>query len=611
MRSCRRRAGFSPTFDSQGIPAKLERVHPPSPFASLLSHRLAGRTFGWVRFWRAWLLTLVMACAGSFATAAGVVLQQLPEGSLGRYAQVLVEDPGVPLELNQAVANRAQFQPGATAKLSFGIGAPPVWVRLPLTHKEAQMREMHLVVGAPWTDRIDIHFVQNGRTLASAQTGDERAGALGLIPAVGYALALPVPPGDSELWLRVDCVDPMVLPLELLSPAQLQQRRQVTAYQYGLLYGFLLALCAYNLFLFAGLGERSYLSYAIYLVSYIGVNVCYTGHGSAWIWPDLPPLQRNVIPVMMVAFGGTGLLFAQRFLRLREASPQMDRRVSALVAFGAGVVAVSVLMGSHFAAVLWGFVFLGLVCIVMVALGVYAVQHGMPSARYFLGACLSGMVGAGCSVVTTWGWVPFTEWGYRAVELGVMIEATLLALALAHQMRHLQRVSLQASTLARIDPLTQVLNRRAFFEDTLPTWRTAGRGGRPVSLIMIDLDHFKAINDRHGHETGDRALVAVGKALSDGRRAGDVLARWGGEEFVLLLPETDLAHARVLAEQLRQSIASLCVDAPAGVQTLTASFGVAQRHGHESIEALVADADAQLLGAKRAGRNRVAAAPAN
>jgi diguanylate cyclase (GGDEF)-like protein len=557
------------------------------------------------------LLALVLATLSLGASALGLVLQELPAGSLGQQAQVLVEAQGAPLSLKEALAKRAQFQLGTTVNLSFGIGAPPVWIRLEVNNSESVAREMHLVTGAPWTDRIDVHLVQDGRTLSSFQTGDEIPGARGLIPAVGYAVPLQFPPGKSELLLRVVCVDPMVVPLELLSTVQLQERKQSTAYQYGLHYGFLLALCAYNLLLFAGLGERSYLSYALYLGSYMGVNICYTGHGSAWLWPEFPEFQRNVIPVMMVAFGATGLLFARRFLRLRTTVPRIDQAIRALAVLGGVVVAGGVLAGSHFAAVWWGFFYLGLVCVVMVSLGILSMRQGTPSARYFLFACLSGMVGAACSTITTWGWVPFTELGYRAVEIGVTVEATLLALALAlaYQMRHYQRSSLEAAELARIDPLTQVLNRRAFFEDTLPAWRTADRGGRPISAIMIDLDFFKLINDRHGHETGDRALVAVGRALTDGRRAGDVLARWGGEEFVLLLPETDLAHATALAESLRVAVESISLPVVGGHQALSASFGVAEREAHASIEALIAEADARLLAAKRAGRNRVCASP--
>lgn len=555
-----------------------------------------------------WLLLAWLLGVGAKSMAVGVVLQELPAGALGLHAEVLVEVPARPLDLAQVQQGTAPFQPITQQKPSFGIGAAPRWIRLKVNNLDAQAQVFHLVAGVPWTDRIDGYLIQNGRTLTSWQTGDERPGAPGLVPGLGFTMALQLPPGQSEVLLRVACVDPMVVPLELLSPAQFEQRQRSTAYLYGLHYGFLLALCAYNLLLFAGLGKRTYLSYAVYLLCYIGVNVCYTGHGNAWIWPDLPGFQRYVIPVMMVAFAVSSLMFARRFLRLWASAQRVDRAVSGLALLGVIVATVSVLGGSHLAAVLWGFAFLGLVCVVMVALGFFSLHRGTPSARYFLLACLCGMIGAASSTITTWGWVPFNELGYRAIEIGVTLEATLLALALAYQVRHYQRASLQATELARIDPLTKLLNRRAFFEDCLPAWRTAGRGERPMCVVVIDLDHFKSVNDRHGHEVGDRALVAAGKVLAEGRRAGDLLARWGGEEFVLLLPETELAQAVALAERLRAEIEAVTLPTSSGMLSLSASFGVAQRADQASIEALIAAADTQLLAAKQAGRNRVSAA---
>ena len=155
------------------------------PWVSLIAHFGARVVRGWV--------ALVLLAVGWSAQASGVALQALPEGSLGKHALVLVEAPGAPLDLGQAMARKAQFQPGATEILSFGIGASPVWIRLPITNAEAQARAMQLVTGAPWTDRIDVFLVQDGRVLASAQTGDERPGARGLQPGVGYVSALEIP----------------------------------------------------------------------------------------------------------------------------------------------------------------------------------------------------------------------------------------------------------------------------------------------------------------------------------------------------------------------------------------------------------------------------------
>jgi diguanylate cyclase (GGDEF)-like protein len=132
----------------------------------------------------------------------------------------------------------------------------------------------------------------------------------------------------------------------------------------------------------------------------------------------------------------------------------------------------------------------------------------------------------------------------------------------------------------------------------------AGRGTAPLSVIALDLDHFKALNDRHGHQAGDEALAAVGAALRAGVRASDFAGRWGGEEFVVLLPDTDLAGAAEVAGKLRELIAGITV--PAAPSGVTASLGVASLPEHAgSGDELFRAADRALYGAKAAGRDRV------
>jgi diguanylate cyclase (GGDEF)-like protein len=157
--------------------------------------------------------------------------------------------------------------------------------------------------------------------------------------------------------------------------------------------------------------------------------------------------------------------------------------------------------------------------------------------------------------------------------------------------------------LTRIDPLTGVLNRRglAAVERAEEAQETLG------SVICADLDHFKDVNDRHGHAVGDRVLVMVADALASSVRRGDSVARTGGEEFVVVLPGAPLAAALRIAESARATIAATVIDGPGGPVRITSSFGVAEQRAGESHEAAVGRADAALYAAKRAGRNRVKA----
>ena len=163
---------------------------------------------------------------------------------------------------------------------------------------------------------------------------------------------------------------------------------------------------------------------------------------------------------------------------------------------------------------------------------------------------------------------------------------------------------------ARVDPLTGLSNRRMLEEAALRLWATDGALVSPVSVVIFDVDRFKAFNDLYGHQAGDACLRRIGGcALAEIQARDEVAARYGGEEFVLLLPRTSLEEARQVAERLRASVTALRVPhaGAAELGVATASFGVACANVNEmTFENLIAAADAALYRAKRAGRNRVA-----
>jgi len=160
------------------------------------------------------------------------------------------------------------------------------------------------------------------------------------------------------------------------------------------------------------------------------------------------------------------------------------------------------------------------------------------------------------------------------------------------------------------DGLTGVYNRRYFYELAARERDRVQRYRRPMSLAMIDADHFKQINDRHGHGVGDEVLRALAETCAKLLRRNDVLARWGGEEFVVLFPETDLAEATVVTERLREAIGRAPFDTAAGPVSFTISGGVVQlASGEETVEALIERADTALYSAKQQGRNRICTSP--
>ncbi len=180
-------------------------------------------------------------------------------------------------------------------------------------------------------------------------------------------------------------------------------------------------------------------------------------------------------------------------------------------------------------------------------------------------------------------------------------------------------LELKLMGLARTDGLTGLTNRRGFDEGFANEWRRTDRAGAPLSLVLVDVDRFKVFNDAYGHQAGDECLrVVAGAVAAQARRPGDIVARYGGEEIVLVLPSTDGSGAEILAERVRVAIQALALrhegNVPAGVVTVSigvATVTAAQRKlGSPGPDQLVEAADQALYRAKAGGRNRVVVAPA-
>jgi diguanylate cyclase (GGDEF)-like protein/putative nucleotidyltransferase with HDIG domain len=192
----------------------------------------------------------------------------------------------------------------------------------------------------------------------------------------------------------------------------------------------------------------------------------------------------------------------------------------------------------------------------------------------------------------------------QALRWAVTTLALVVSGAMIGILRHRNGRLIEAlAESARVDGLTGLLNRRGFEERFAHELARARRSGERFSVVIGDLDAFKAVNDRFGHQAGDRALELVGRCLTDGKRASDEVARIGGEEFAAVLPDTDEHGAFLFAERLRTRVAQACAALPG---ELTMSLGVATfpQHGHEG-DSLIRAADQALYMAKRLGRDRV------
>lgn len=189
------------------------------------------------------------------------------------------------------------------------------------------------------------------------------------------------------------------------------------------------------------------------------------------------------------------------------------------------------------------------------------------------------------------------------LHLLLAILLTIVAGAAALRSQIFQAIELAEvfAERSRIDPLTGLANRRAGSERLVTESEDARRRGRALSVVMLDIDHFKKINDTHGHAIGDEVLVATAEVISAAIRRRDLLVRWGGEEFLVVLPETTGDEAMEIAERARLALAAA---RPHG-QPVTATFGVAEHLEHEEVKDLLARVDAALYNGKNGGRDQV------
>jgi diguanylate cyclase (GGDEF)-like protein len=193
----------------------------------------------------------------------------------------------------------------------------------------------------------------------------------------------------------------------------------------------------------------------------------------------------------------------------------------------------------------------------------------------------------------------------------VFIAAATAAIVstLGFMMLHKERAEGEAARLATIDPLTGAYNRRTFYDIAERELARARRADQPLSIIVVDIDHFRPVNEQHGNRTGDEVLRRVADLIRTALRKEDMLVRYGGEEFLVMLPEVPGPGAVVVAGRIRKSVEAEAIAVDDHSLRLTVSVGVAARldEGPESIENLLARADGALALAKQRGRNRVVA----
>ena len=554
-----------------------------------------------------WLRAL--ACLG-LAIGTGLAPAQAAPGELRR--QLLDTAPGA----GSAAADVAVITSGqldaAFGRYDFQaarLRETPFWVRLEPAEPPAGTGTPAVAVRKGWHLRVELFAAGPDMRpvplprVAGWTTFRGREDAVFVLPTSAgpdqplYARVTPEGSGAEELQFRV-------VRLEATLLAASRQSQVLAA-----AVGALLAMSLAALLIWFILPERMFLLYGT-LFSLQALYVAFlSGQGFDWAalaWAR--PLTSHAWNVPAALSGAAAALFVREIADLKRYSPRI------YAVYGALALAFVVLAVANVAH-LFGFggslasignlMFVGTAVFTLVVCFL-AWRRGSRAAGWFL---IAWSLLEATTIATAGGFLlsgtdPWPlAWGLPA---SMVIAAVFVALGVADRLRE-QRLALSdAERRAQTDPLTGVLNRRSMLERLDAACLRAQARGLPISVLFIDLDHFKSINDTWGHQAGDACLLAVIRPIQAELRQSDVIGRYGGEEFVVILSSADAAAAQAIADRILQRVADLVVEGFGTPIRLTCSIGVASS---ESLgvwgEQLVSKADAAVYAAKHSGRNQV------
>ncbi|MDP5034937.1 MAG: sensor domain-containing diguanylate cyclase [Alishewanella sp.] len=547
---------------------------------------------------------LVVLCLWSLLATADTALTDT-EIALVNERLFLLDDPKSSLTPQQAFAayKRNEFTQNTQNKVSFGFTQSTIWAVLTVENVTDAPLQGVIKIDNAWLDNIDLYFFTADQLTYQVSTGDNvpfsDRSRRDRMPSVAHKFPL----GTSHVLFRINSEDPLTIPVYMGSERAMAKALTKNAYVYGVLYGGLLILLIYNLALYFYLKEIKYLLYPIYLFAFTAFNFTYTGHGFWLLWSGSVSLQQWLMPSLMFCYLISAVMFTIGFLNTRTCLPALYTYRQRIYASLIVIAALIFLSGDRAFIIMTQLIMLTILSVWMLVIGCLAFKNNDPLAKFFIPAIIMGTGGATISSFATWGIIPYSQWAFRGIEIGMLLEMSLLSISLGFNFKLAQKARIVAESNALHDPLTNLYNRRAFSKLVYPSWELGKRHNIPMSIMLMDLDWFKRINDQFGHTAGDSVLKAVAKEIKSRLRESDIPLRWGGEEFLIFLPNTNSEQAQQLAKVLRAQIEKIDLNK---IGNVTMSIGVVSATPNQiDLDKLIILADEALYSAKEKGRNTV------
>jgi diguanylate cyclase (GGDEF)-like protein len=597
-------------------------------------------------------IILLLSLAGG-ACASPAVLTDASSGSTLNQHIELLEDVGARLGIADMAdpAVQSRFQP-ANGRATVGQSRHPWWIKVSVQRGAHAPRQWWLENAGITIFNLQLYLPDGQGGWIARATGDAVPYAEGRDHAYRRMLFKLPELGEAPLTLYFRSYDPAgnSFPLKIWQLGDLEQQAKHENIGFGLVYGMILALLLYNLFILIALRDKAYLWYVLATACVLVFILSMTGHGFQYLWPDSAVpfwLDRITLPSLWGIFV---MRFTQELLYTKRGLIWPHRLLNA----GCVLYVIAILINA-FGHRAEGALLIALTPIVTVptallCAGVRCYQGFIPARFYLLGygAVLGSTV---VLVMRAAGLIEPSNFTAYLFPLSVAAETILFSFALAYRIQMLKQekaaalaqadrektarlaqmqasadelqeaVTLRTAELAAAnrrlsererelqhaafhDPLTELPNRRYLVECTAAALANAERHNESVALMLIDLDHFKPINDRFGHDAGDLMLQVIAKRLREHVRSGDTVARLGGDEFAVLICGADAErHTREIAQRL---LAELAQPVLYGAEplTVTISIGAALAPQHaKQFGSLYKAADEALYKVKARGRS--------
>lgn len=549
-------------------------------------------------------------------------------------------EPGVTLSLEELLAQNPLWQKSDNQLFSRGFSQSAWWVRFNVynTHEST---DWMLEISYSVLDDLNIYIAHNDAEIEHFAMGDNKPFAQRPIDHRNFLVPLRLEQNaTATIYIRVSSTSAVQLPMKIWDGEQFNQLDSNRSLVEGIYFGGLLAIGFFNVLLFLVLRDKIYIFYVMNVVSAALFVACLHGWTFQFIWPNATSWNDTAILFFLCVNLMSCWLFSAEFLtvsKLPKPYPLIhDIGTVISILFIAFVLwlpyhaAVICITPYALFTTIWGF-----------ALGIRAWRSGNSAALYYLVAWSMLLCGGIVLGLNKFNLIPDNFITDASLQIGSLLDVLIFALALADRINkersllfeaqrksliakteanqileqrvaertmELQSANTQLQLLSDTDQLTGLKNRR-FLEKMLEAeFQRAQRYQRCISILLIDIDHFKKINDRFGHVTGDHCLKSLAEILQGAmRRTSDLISRYGGEEFCAVLPELDRSKAKAVAQQICDSVSAQPLTFAEQPIPVSVSIGVYSAVPGEDDEIInfIASADRALYEAKMQGRNRV------